>query len=229
MKKGFCRLAALAGALCLAACSLGPGKPVSDLITHPLQKNKAHSAFDGIWLADRREVAEQKKMYVYVAPVQTKLPKKSSAVGSYMAGEFGDSLKKEVRALLARQPKGRRWEWSETPRTPGVTLSLAIVKLKPASVTGKVAAVGAIPLPVPGVSFLLNEFSKGSVGIEGRLAETGTQKSLAEFAACNSDPINIFSCNQFEQYACDKYNLDRFAADIAALLPRVGAGQAGAK
>lgn len=229
MKTGFCRWAAFAGALCLASCSLGPGKPVSDLVAHPLKKDRAHSGFDGVWFSDRMARAGKKKMYVYVAPVETKLLKKDSGMGSYMAGEFGDSLKKEVRTLLARQPEGQSWEWSETPRTPGVTLTLSIVKLKPASVTGKVAAVGAMPLPVPGVSFLLNEFSKGAVGIEGRIAETGSQKPLAEFAACNSDPINIFSCNQFKQYACDKYNLDRFAADIAGLLPRVGAGAAEAR
>ena len=37
---------------------------------------------------------------------------------------------------------------------------------------------------------------------------------MKEFYGRNRDPINIFSCNSFEEFACDKYNLDRFARDV---------------
>lgn len=220
-------LAILAGALSVCSCSLGPGKPVSDLVAHPLKKDGRHGAFDGIWLSGHAALPSTRvARSLYIAPVSTRFLKKGRPeMAAYMAGEFGDSLNKEVGKLLASQASGGKWAVSQTPREPGVTLELAIVKLEPASVTGKIAAVGAIPLPVPGVSFLLNEFSKGSVGIEGRVIDNATHRPLVEFAACNSDPINIFSCNQFEQFACDKYNLDRFADDVAQLLPTVGVGQ----
>lgn len=220
-------LAALVGTLVPCSCSPGPGKPVSDLVAHPLKKDARHAAFNGIWFSGDAAAADKKGVnHLYIAPVDTRLLKTTHAdMAAYMAREFGNSLGKEVRHLsTAEQRGGARWVVSEKPQSPGVTLELAIVKLKPANVTGKVAAVGAIPVPVPGVSFLLNEFSKGAVGIEGRITDNVTRKTLAEFSACNSDPINIFSCNQFKQYACDQYNLDRFAGDVAQLLPAVGVG-----
>ncbi len=225
MRNGFARAAALVGALCVSSCTLGPGKPVSGLIEHPLQKDNRYGEFDGIWFSGAKVPSSAKVRYVYVAPVDVQTLKNvKPGMSAYLAGEFRQSLQKEVAAALNRAQKETRWKIADTPRSPGVTLSLSIVKLKPSNVTGKVAALGAVPVPVPGVSFLLNEFSKGSVGIEGRVADNSGRGSFVEFAACNSDPINIFSCNQFEHFACGKYNLDLFAEDVAALLPAIGVG-----
>ena len=104
-------------------------------------------------------------------------------------------------------------------RTPGVKVSLAIVQLKPTDVGGKVVALGVgIVSPIPGVSFIINHFASGAVGIEGNIVSLDNGTILKEFYGRNRDPINIFSCNSFEEFACDKYNLDRFARQIAEIL-----------
>ena len=72
--------------------------------------------------------------------------------------------------------------------------------------------------PIPGVSFIINHFASGAVGIEGNIVSLDNGTILKEFYGRNRDPINIFSCNSFEEFACDKYNLDRFARQIAEIL-----------
>lgn len=54
--------------------------------------------------------------------------------------------------------------------------------------------------------------------MKGNIVSLDNGTILKEFYGRNRDPINIFSCNSFEEFACDKYNLDRFARQIAEIL-----------
>ncbi|NVB76710.1 hypothetical protein HUV05_25080, partial [Bacteroides vulgatus] len=79
-----------------------------------------------------------------------------------------------------------RWVLSDRPRTPGVKVSLAIVQLKPTDVGGKVVALGVgIVSPIPGVSFIINHFASGAVGIEGNIVSLDNGTILKEFYGRN--------------------------------------------
>lgn len=141
----------------------------------------------------------------------------------YLEREFRDSVQKEVRLLLGRrnaQPGNHpHWVLSTRPRTPGVKISLAVVHLKPTDVGGKVAAMDVgIVSPIPGISFIINHLASGAVGVEGNIAALDNGTALKKFYGSNRDSINMFSCKSFEEFACDKHNLDRFAAQIAEML-----------
>jgi hypothetical protein len=209
------------------SCSSGPYRPVSPLITHAADIKEARGSLSGVWChpsAGQFLWKKQKRQYVYVAPVDIQaVQQEFPEASAYLAREFRDSMQKEVRLLIDRrnaQPGAHpHWVLSDRPRTPGVKVSLAIVHLKPTDVGGKVAAVGVgIVSPIPGISFLINHLASGAVGIEGNITALDNGTVLKEFYGRNRDPINIFSCNSFEEFACDKYNLDRFARQIAEML-----------
>lgn len=209
------------------SCSSSPYRPVSPLITHAADIKEAHGSLSGIWChpsAGQFLWKKHKQQYVYVAPVDIQaIRQQFPAAAPYLASEFRDSLQKEVRLLIDRRNAASgnhpQWVLSDRPRMPGVKISLAIVDLKPTDVGGKVAALGVgIVSPIPGISFIINHFSSGAVGIEGNIVALDNGTALKEFYGSNRDPINIFSCNSFEQFACDKYNLDRFALQIAEML-----------
>lgn len=207
--------------------SSGPYRPVSPLITHAADIQEVHGSLSGVWChpsAGQFLWKKQERQYVYVAPVNIQAVRQQfPEAAPYLAREFRDSMQKEVRLLIDRrnaQPGNHlHWVLSDRPRTPGVKISLAIVHLKPTDVGGKVAALGVgIVSPIPGISFIINHLASGAVGVEGNIAALDNGTALKEFYGRNRDPINIFSCNSFEEFACDKYNLDRFAAQIAEML-----------
>ena len=209
------------------SCSSGPYRPVSPLITHAAELKEARGNLGGVWChpsAGQFPWKQQRGQYVYMAPVEiSSIRQQFPEASPYLAREFRDSLQKEVRLLIDRnneKPGNHvRWVLSDRPRTPGVKVSLAIVQLKPTDVGGKVVALGVgIVSPIPGVSFIINHFASGAVGIEGNIVSLDNGTILKEFYGRNRDPINIFSCNNFEEFACDKYNLDRFARQIAEIL-----------
>lgn len=211
------------------SCSSGPYRPVSPLITHAPETEEAHGNFGGVWChpsAGQFLWKQQKRQYVYIAPVETNAIRQQFPEASpYLAREFRDSLQKEVRLLIDRNKAKPghhvRWTLSDRPRTPGVKVSLAIVRLKPTDVEGKVVALGVgIASPIPGISFIINHFASGAVSIEGNIVSLDNGTTLKEFYGRNRDPINIFSCNSFEEFACDKYNLDLFARQIAEMLEK---------
>lgn len=209
------------------SCSAGPYRPVSPLITHAAELKEARGSLGRRLVPSLRraipletaKAAVRLHRPVEISSIRQQFPEASP----YLAREFRDSLQKEVRLLIDRnneKPGNHvRWVLSDRPRTPGVKVSLAIVQLKPTDVGGKVVALGVgIVSPIPGVSFIINHFASGAVGIEGNIVSLDNGTILKEFYGRNRDPINIFSCNSFEEFACDKYNLDRFARQIAEIL-----------
>lgn len=151
----------------------------------------------------------QKRQYVYVAPVDIQAVRQQfPEAAPYLAREFRDSLQKEVSLLIDRrnaQPGAHtHWVLSNRPRTPGVQISLAIVHLKPTDAGEKVAALGVgIVSPIPGISFLINHLASEAVGIEGNITALDNGTAVKEFYGRNRDPVNIFSCNSFEEFTRD--------------------------
>lgn len=173
--------------------------PVSPLITHPLHADSKQSCFGGVWYnPSEQAVWNSPRLKVYVAPVnidyiKARFPKAAPS----LAAQFRAGLQKDIRNVLenkSRQTGGRmKWQLVDRPVPGSVTLSLAIVKLKPTDVGGNIMSdLVSLVSPLPGTSLILGRFMSGDVGIEGRLSNTNTDAGIMEFKAYNTDPITLF-------------------------------------
>ena len=167
--------------------------PVSPLITHPLHADSRQSCFGGVWYnPSEQAVWNSPRLKVYVAPVnidyiKARFPKESPS----LAAQFRAGLQKDIRNVLenkSRQTGGRmKWQLVDRPVPGSVTLSLAIVKLKPTDVGGNIMSdLVSLVSPLPGTSLILGRFMSGDVGIEGRLSNTNTDAGIMEFKAYNT-------------------------------------------
>ena len=160
---------------------------------------------------------------MYVAPVnidyiKTKFPKEAPA----LAEQFRTELQKDIQRVLenrAKQTGGKiKWQLVDRPSPGGVTLYIAMVKLKPTDVGGNVLSdLVSLASPLPGTSLILGNLMSGDVGIEGRLSDMRTGTSIMEFKAYNTDPITLFSVKEFERFAFDQRNLRLFASGISSI------------
>lgn len=198
--------------------------PSSPLITHPLKADSKQSCFQGIWYnPSEQSIWNSPRLKVYVAPVNIdyikgKFPKEAPA----LAEQFRTELKKDISRVLenrAKQTGGRiKWQLVDRPSPEGVTLYIAMVKLKPTDVGGNIMSdVVSLISPLPGTSLVLGNFMKGDVGVEGRLSDMRTGTSIMEFKANNTDPITLFSVKEFERFAFDQQNLQLFANEISSI------------
>lgn len=198
--------------------------PSSPLITHPLKADSKQSCFQGVWYnPSEQSIWNSPRLKVYVAPVNIdyikgKFPKEAPA----LAEQFRTELKKDISRVLenrAKQTGGRiKWQVVDRPSPEGVTLYIAMVKLKPTDVGGNIMSdVVSLISPLPGTSLVLGNFMKGDVGVEGRLSDMRTGTSIMEFKANNTDPITLFSVKEFERFAFDQQNLQLFANEISSI------------
>lgn len=219
------------------SCSSSQTMPASPLITHPLHADSRQSCFEGVWYNPReRAIWNSPRLKVYVAPVnidyiKAKFPKEAPA----LAAQFRTELQKDIRRVLenkAKQTGGRiRWQLVDRPSPEGVTLYIAMVKLKATDVGGNIMSdLVSLASPLPGTSLILGSFMSGDVGIEGRLSDMRSGTSIMEFKAYNTDPITLFSVKEFERFAFDRRNLQLFASGIsdifkagpASYIPAIG-------
>lgn len=198
--------------------------PVSPLITHPLHADSKQSCFQGVWYnLTEQAIWNSPRLKVYVAPInidyiKARFPKEAPA----LAEQFRTELQKDIRRVLenkSKQTGGRiKWQLVDRPAPGGVTLYIAMVKLKPTDVGGNIMSdLVSLASPLPGTSLILGNFMSGDVGIEGRLSDMRTGTSIMEFKAYNTDPITLFSVKEFERFAFDQQNLQLFASGISAI------------
>lgn len=218
----FPRLLLALGTGLVFSCSSPPARPVSPLITHSLHADPRQSRFEGVWYNPTEQaIWNSPRLKVYVAPVnidyiKAKFPKEAPA----LAEQFRTELQKDIRKVLENKSKetgGRmKWQLVDHPSPEGVTLYIAMVKLKPTDVGGNVMSdLVSLASPLPGTSLILGRFMSGDVGIEGRLSDMRTGAVIMEFKAYNTDPITLFSVKEFERFAFDQRNLRLFAGGIS--------------
>lgn len=218
------RLLLALGTGVICSCSNPQSLPVSPLITHSLHADSKQSCFEGVWYNPTElDIWNSPRLKVYVAPInidyiKAKFPKEAPA----LAEQFRTELQKDIRRVLENKSKrtgGRiKWQLVDHPSPEGVTLYIAMVKLKPTNVGGNVMSdLVSLASPLPGTSLILGRFMSGDVGIEGRLSDMRTGASIMEFKAYNTDPITLFSVKEFERFAFDQRNLRLFASGISAI------------
>ena len=206
------------------SCSSSQHMPVSPLITHPLHADSKQSCFQGVWYNPTEQaIWNSPRLKVYVAPInidyiKARFPKEAPA----LAEQFRTELQKDIRRVRenkSKQTGGRiKWQLVDRPAPGGVTLYIAMVKLKPTDVGGNIMSdLVSLASPLPGTSLILGNFMSGDVGIEGRLSDMRTGTSIMEFKAYNTDPITLFSVKEFERFAFDQQNLQLFASGISAI------------
>ncbi len=206
------------------SCSSSQHMPTSPLITHPLKADPKQSCFQGVWYnPTEQSIWNSPRLKVYVAPVnidyiKTRFPKEAPA----LAAQFRTELQKDIQRVLeekAKQTGGKiKWQLVDRPAPGGVTLYIAMVKLKPTDVGGNVLSdLVSLASPLPGTSLILGNLMSGDVGIEGRLSDMRTGTSIMEFKAYNTDPITLFSVKEFERFAFDQRNLRLFASGISSI------------
>lgn len=206
------------------SCSSSQPMPVSPLITHSLHADSKQSCFQGVWYNPAEQaIWNSPRLKVYVAPInidyiRARFPKEAPA----LAEQFRTELQKDIRRVLEnkyKQTGGRmRWQLVDRPAPGGVTLYIAMVKLKPTNVDGNIMSdLVSLASPLPGTSLILGNFMSGDVGVEGRLSDMRTGASIMEFKAYNTDPITLFSVKEFERFAFDQRNLRLFASGISSI------------
>lgn len=206
------------------SCSSSRPMPTSPLITHPLKADSKQSCFQGVWYNPREQsIWNSPRLKVYVAPVnidyiKAKFPKEAPA----LAEQFRTELQKDIQMVLenrSKQTGGKiKWQLVDRPAPGGVTLYIAMVKLKPTDVGGNIMSdLVSLVSPLPGTSLVLGNLMSGDVGIEGRLSDMRTGTSIMEFKAYNTDPITLFSVKEFERFAFDQRNLELFASEISSI------------
>lgn len=106
-----------------ASCSNTPYRPISPLITHPLDAKKAHDSFTGIWhqpVSAKSKPKQKRTEYIYVAPVDIEaIRQQFPKTAPYLAREFRDSLQKEVQIVIqsrnAKAGNASLWKLSDRP------------------------------------------------------------------------------------------------------------------
>lgn len=196
--------------------------PVSPLITHPLVHEKT-CPLDGVWSAPKTgDFTKRKTLYVHFAPLGTtfiegKYPKEAQAMKKLMH----DHLVKHVGAGLAdiNNMAHTDWQVTETPGQADIVIETAIVKLKPTQgVVNAIGTIGSFFSPIPGTGTIISQFTKGGIGIEGRIVDTRTKRPLFEFKDTNKDETILFSFNDYGRFGHDEESLEKWAQILAKLI-----------
>ncbi len=217
--------AAIFGMMAIGLASVGCQRdlpPGSPLITHPLV-HESSCPLDGIWSARKTgELTKRKTLYVHFSPLGTtliegKYPKEAQAMKTLMH----DPLVKHVGGALAEihNKAHTNWQVTEKPGQADIVIETAIVKLKPTKgVINAIGTIGSFFSPIPGTGTIISQFTKGGIGIEGRIVDTRTKRSLFEFKDTNKDETIIFSFNDYGRFGHDEESLEKWAQILAKLI-----------
>lgn len=208
----------------ITSCSRSEITPISPLITHSLHANPKQNCFEGIWYnPEETSFWSSSHMKVYIAPVnidfiKAQFPKEAPLLAKQFREELCQDIAHALKNKSLQSQKRITWQLVDHPSPNGVTLTVAIVKLKPTNVGGNIMSdLVSLFSPITGTSILLSRFMSGDVGIEGCLSNTETKTPIMEFQAFNTDPITLFSIKEFERFAFDKQNLQLFSGCISSL------------
>lgn len=213
----------LAAELLLNSCAPDL-QPASTLITHELVRDEMGD-FDGVWRAPpTRKYMRMKRGSMYFSPLDTSLIRsKYPQEAAHLQTQMHDQIVSYIgKALEENNEKFKtHWRLADTPEDATLIIEMKIVKLEPTKgIVNLLGFVGSFFSPVPGTSTVLSQFTKGSIGIEGRVIDAATRRSLFEFKDTNKDETLLFSFNDYGQFGHSEENMEAWAENLAELIRR---------
>lgn len=222
----------MAGRLCLLLLAAGllldsctPDlQPASSLITHKLVRDE-QGDFDGVWRAPPTEkYLHIKRGSMYFPPLDTSLVReKYPQEAVLLQTKMHDHIVSYIGKALQENNKKLKTKWKLADYPDGATLivEMKIVKLEPTKgIVNLLGFVGSFFSPVPGTTTVLSQFTKGSIGIEGRVTDATTRKPLFEFKDTNKDDTLLFSFNDYGKFGHSEENMELWAENLAELIRR---------
>ncbi len=221
-----CALAAMSSALILGSCTPNL-ESESGLYDDNIKLVHTYKiAVDGFWITDKESsYAGQKKGFIYVSPLDTKLIEEDYA-------EYCEPLQKEMHAsmvkelnlaLKERNAKSKTdWRVTENPKQADVIIDIAVVRLSSQNWVLKAlnSTLGWF-IPIPGVSTAVGYLAEGSIGIEviTRDAKTGAIGLVIKDS--NRKKTRIYNKNAYSETGHVTENFDYWAKSISNVIRTV--------
>lgn len=207
--------------LFLASCAPDL-KPASSLISHELVYER-NGDFDGVWsIPPTKRYNRMHSGTLYFPPLDTSLiHDKYPQEAALLQTKMHDLIVNNVGKALAENNKKQNAHWRLARSRSEATLivELKIVKLVPTKGgVNLLGFIGSFFSPVPGTTTVLSQFTKGSIGIEGRIYDPARRCSIFEFKDTNKDETILFSFNDYGRFGHSEENMAKWAGKIADLI-----------
>lgn len=207
--------------LCAASCAPDL-KPTSSLISHDLVHDRKKE-FDGIWVIP--PTPHYHNMHhgrLYFSPLDTSLIKdKYPEEAALLQTQMHDLIVRKVGEALVENNKKKHVDWhlADSPGKATLIVEMQIVKLEPTKGgVNLLGFIGSFFSPVPGTTTVLSQFTKGSIGIEGRIYDPVRHRSIFEFKDTNKDKTLLFSFNDYGRFGHSEENMEKWADALAELI-----------
>ena len=235
------RLLRAACLLACGACSLikAAPAPTTPFLTHGADLHPWHdrSPWDAVWSSNPGHVMVQLPTVrrIYLPPVNTDyLNMKQDAGGRWvrereLAAEDVEAITDLLRQSFVeaiRNDPAANLQIMDAPAPDTLTLSLALVELKPTKVLlNTVADVGGVLVPgskaleevgVTGAEAASGAVASGTIAIEMKLADGASGEILAEMKDREADPSSIIpNYRDFEEYGWSRKTIKDWARQFA--------------
>ncbi len=197
-------------------------KPTGHLITHTLV-HEPGAKTDGQWRTSKTGMYKNlKKGALYFSPLDTSLidkeyPEEAVQLRHQMHGHIvkyiGQAITDTNREL------NLQWRLTDSPADATIRIDMQIVKLKPTKTAANILSfIGSLISPIPGTSTVISSFTKGSIGIEGCIADGKTGEHLYEFKDTNRDRTFLFSFNDYKRFGHSEKYMENWAKHMAESL-----------
>ncbi len=161
---------------------------------------------------------------MYFPPLDTSfIQKKYPQEAALLQTKMHDEIVRYVGEALLEKNKqfGTHWKLADSRRGATFIVEMKIVKLEPTKGgINLLGFIGSFFSPVPGTSTVLSQFTKGSIGIEGRILDAATCRSLFEFKDTNKDETILFSFNDYGKFGHSEENMEKWVKELAKLIRR---------
>lgn len=165
-----------------------------------------------------------KKATMYFPPLDTSFVRqKYPQEAELLQTKMHDNIVRYVGRALQENNRKLKTKWSLADSPDGATMivEMKIVKLEPTKgMVNLLGFIGSFFSPVPGTCTVLSQFTKGSIGIEGRIYDANTRKPLFEFKDTNKDETLLFSFNDYGKFGHSEENMELWAEKLADLIRR---------
>lgn len=197
-------------------------KPASSLISHELVYDRK-GGFDGVWaLPPAKRHHPIRRGSLYFSPLDTsRFKDKYPQEAELLQTKMHDLIVGNVGEALAENNKKLHIDWRLAQSRDEATLvvDMEIVKLEPTKGgVNLLGFIGSFFSPVPGTTTVLSQFTKGSIGIEGRIYDPAIHRSIFEFKDTNKDETLLFSFNDYGRFGHSEKNMAKWAKDLADLI-----------